>query len=98
EPNEPFLAALFVAENQQVPAEPSIREFRFDEENFKLLPEMEPETPFAAQRERRRGLQRQRNYVAVGVAAVLCVVALLFYWSAGQTGAPSTFSFLGSSQ
>lgn len=41
---EPRTAALFIAENGQLPEEPSVREFRFDEAEFKALPEIEPET------------------------------------------------------
>src|SRR3954469_7032393 len=42
--NEPFSAAFFLAQNRQLPAEPSVREFKFDEREFKLLPEVEPES------------------------------------------------------
>ena len=45
EGNEPYSAAFFLAQNRQLPAEPSVREFKFDERDFKLLPEVEPEAP-----------------------------------------------------
>src|SRR3954451_2590788 len=43
EANEPNSAAFFLTQNQQMPAEPSVREFKFDEREFKLLPEVDPE-------------------------------------------------------
>ncbi|MGH9584690.1 MAG: hypothetical protein ACRD4O_17350 [Bryobacteraceae bacterium] len=36
-------AAFFVAANRELPDQPSVREFRFEEEAFKSLPEVQPE-------------------------------------------------------
>src|SRR4051794_10517470 len=51
---EPNSAAFFLAQNRQIPAEPSVREFKFDEREFRLLPEVEPETPRPRVTESRR--------------------------------------------
>ncbi len=54
EAGEPNSAAFFIAQNRQIPAEPSVREFKFDEREFRMLPEVEPETPRPRQPEPRR--------------------------------------------
>ena len=41
--NEPFTASFFVASNGPLPSEMSVREFRFDEAEFRALPELESE-------------------------------------------------------
>ena len=43
EAHKPHRAAFFLAENGELPKEPSVREFRFDEAEFRALPEVDAE-------------------------------------------------------
>ena len=38
-------AAFFIAAHGQLPVEPSVREFKWEESDFRALPEIDPETP-----------------------------------------------------
>jgi hypothetical protein len=76
EGREPRRAAFFLATNGEVPDVPSIREFRFDEEEFRSLPEVEPEqTP-----EPEHVPARQIRQWAILFAASLLICAALV-WS-----------------
>lgn len=77
EGNEPHSAAFFLAQNRQLPAEPSVREFKFDEREFKLLPEVEPEPSRPRLPELHRP-KRKRSisgfWIAGGALIALCLL------------------------
>ncbi len=77
---EPYAAAFFISAEGQLPPEPSVREFRFDEAEFKSLPELdlEPPDPRPTKQLQRRGGFGTR--VALGGIA-LGIVALLWYFN-----------------
>jgi len=83
---EPNSAAFFLAQNRQIPAEPSVREFKFDEREFRLLPEVEPETPRPRVTESRRP-QPTRTVSPAWIGLGGFVAASLFYvlWQGAQT-------------
>src|SRR3954464_6129028 len=77
EANEPFSAAFFLAQNRQLPAEPSVREFKFDEREFKLLPEVEPESLRPRPREPQRPKPKRKvSPVWIGVGGLVAVSLL----------------------
>jgi hypothetical protein len=86
EGNEPNSAAFFIAQNRQIPAEPTVREFKFDEREFRLLPEVEPETP----RPRVSGSQRPKpkpgiSPAWVGIGGLLAASLLYALWQGAET-------------
>jgi len=86
EANEPNSAAFFLGQNRQLPAEPSVREFKFDEREFRLLPEEEPETPRPRPPESRRPKPTRAVSPAwIGIGGF--VAASLFYvlWQGAET-------------
>jgi hypothetical protein len=90
EGNEPRSAAFFVGQDRQLPAEPSVREFKFDEQDFKLLPEVEPEP--ARQRTPdplRPKPNPSRLPVWIGAGGLAGVLLLYFVWQgSGAKGIP----------
>jgi hypothetical protein len=77
---DPFSAAFFVADGGQLPADPSVQEFRFDGTELRGLPEIEPEPPVKTAV--RPPVQRKkRNYAPwlIGASAALLVTILFFY-------------------
>jgi hypothetical protein len=87
EGREPNRAAFFVAASRELPDEPSVREFRFDEEEFKSLPEIQPpeDEDVAADQERP---VRWRPWWAALFAFVLLGCAVLV-WALFGAGAGS---------
>jgi hypothetical protein len=80
----PNQAAFFVAAHGQLPVEPSVREFKWDESDFRALPEIDPEPATAATLAAEASKSRPRRWRA-GVIAAICLIA----------GAASAFFFLG---
>ncbi|MFL6447810.1 MAG: hypothetical protein ACJ746_09000 [Bryobacteraceae bacterium] len=84
EGNEPHSAAFFLAQDRQLPAEPSVREFKFDEREFKLLPEVEPESsrPRRAEPETRKP---KTHFSPLWIAGGgLLLISLLYFSSQGS--------------
>ncbi len=79
----PHTAAFFVANNGQVSQEPSVREFEFDEGEFKALPEISAETPEDQPPRSRTEAEKKKLRVWAKVAALvliaICACALM--WS-----------------
>ncbi len=79
EGNEPHSAAFFLAQNRQLPAEPSVREFKFDERDFKSLPEVEPEPVRPRLPQPRPPKPEKKNLSPVWIGAGGLVAASLLY-------------------
>ncbi|MFL6416080.1 MAG: hypothetical protein ACJ74Y_10490 [Bryobacteraceae bacterium] len=91
EGSEPHSAAFFVGQNRQLPADPSVREFRFDEREFKLLPEveLEPVVPRPVQKQRpipKRNVQRA--WMAVAALIVVALISVILQGSRTGRGIP----------
>ena len=92
---KPHAAAFFIANNGQLPEEPSVREFDFDENEFKALPEVAAET-----QQEERAVPRARIdsaklwvYAKIGALVLIAVGACALMWSfARQANAPRWFS------
>ncbi len=85
----PHTAALFLTTaNGQLPGEPSVRSFRFNESEFRALPEVQPGSGPAKARETPApgaGQGSARNYATVAALVAIAVVACILMWSfAGQ--------------
>lgn len=77
----PHSAAFFVATDGQLPDEPAVREFRFNESEFRTLPEVQPETP-APTRERDKTQRSRIRFYSLIVALLLIGLAgCLLMWS-----------------
>lgn len=89
----PHTAAFFVAANGQLPQEPSVREFQFDENEFKSLPEV-PADDGEDRRARlklpfRFNKETVRVYWKVAVLVLLAIGACALMWSfAHQASGP----------
>ncbi|MBV9679589.1 MAG: Mov34/MPN/PAD-1 family protein [Acidobacteriaceae bacterium] len=85
---EPYTAGFFISADGQLPPESSVREFRFDESEFKSLPELdlEPQDQRPTQKLKSRG---GPGTVAALVAIALGVVALLWYLNQSVISLPS---------
>lgn len=89
----PHTAAFFVAANGQLPQEPSVREFQFDENEFKSLPEV-PAEDAEGRRSRVRlpfkfNKEIVRVYWKVAVLVLLAIGACALMWSfAHQSSGP----------
>ncbi len=77
ESRTPHFATFFIAAGGELPEEPSTREFRLDEEEFKALPEIRPAVP-AARRPPTREASRIPVYGILAIA-VIAIIAL-FSW------------------
>lgn len=88
---EPYTAGFFISVDGQLPPEPSVREFRFDESEFKSLPELdlEPQDQRPTQKLKSRG---GPGTIAALVAIALGVVALLWYLNQSVVSLPSFLS------
>jgi hypothetical protein len=84
---EPNSAAFFLGQNRQIPAEPSVREFKFDEREFRLLPEVEPETPRPRLPERRPPPKPTRTVSPawIGLGGVVAASLLYVLWQGAAT-------------
>src|SRR5581483_10382816 len=74
---DPRAAAFFVAQNGQLGEEPAVREFRFNEEEFRALPEVQPEAAAESATPR----QKLRLYAIVAALVLVGVCACLLMWS-----------------
>ena len=75
----PHAAAFFVAANGQLPDETAVREFRFNESEFRALPEVEPEAISKQSATQRR--QKLRTYGMVAALLLIGVAACVLMWS-----------------
>jgi proteasome lid subunit RPN8/RPN11 len=85
---EPHTGAFFISANGQLPPESSIREFRFDEAEFRSLPEVDLDS------QDRRATKKLRSRGSPGTIAALAaiaagVIALLLYLN--QSVIPSSW-------
>ena len=85
---EPYTAAFFVSADNQLPPESSVREFRFDESEFKSLPELDGEP------QDQRPTKKLKSRGGLGTVAALAVialgiVALLWYFNQSVIPIPS---------
>lgn len=97
---EPNRAAFFVAANRELPDQPSVREFRFSEEAFQTLPEVQAEESLepAEAEPARPGAAAWRPWWAVLFALVLFACAAIVWGVYGQIGAgkgPANLSISG---
>ena len=82
EGRSPHTAAFFLSANGQLPNEPSVREFRFDEAEFRSLPEVPGDAPLAQEPAAARPPRSKMRTVAVLAALLLIgVVACALMWS-----------------
>lgn len=83
--HEPRTAAFFLAINGQIPNEPFVREFRFDEREFMALPEIDPTAiaePAIEQHKARatRVRARRRHWgLIAAIAGVLTLIGVLLW-------------------
>jgi hypothetical protein len=91
----PHTAAFFVASNGQLPQEPSVREFEFNEDEFKALPEIPVETPAdqpPSVRETKFDKGKLRVWMTVTALVLIAVGACVLMWSfARQASLPQWF-------
>jgi hypothetical protein len=84
--DEPHSAAFFIAQNGQLPAEPSVREFKFDEHEFSMLPEVEPETVRPRIPEPRRPEPRRKiPPVWIGIGGLVAASLVYVVWQGAET-------------
>jgi len=76
----PHTAAFFIAANGQLPDEPSVREFDFDERAFKALPEVPQETAEAAHPVRNQPA-RLGIYARIAALVLIAIGACALMWS-----------------
>lgn len=88
----PHTATFFLASNGHLPGEASVRNFRFDEREFRALPEVQPEAgpPLATKdAEDPKPRSGAKVYGTVAALLVIAVVACFFMWSfSRQTPVP----------
>ncbi|MBV8550713.1 MAG: hypothetical protein JOY54_05385 [Acidobacteriaceae bacterium] len=75
----PHLSTFFVAMDGQLPPQPAVAEFRFDEAAFKALPEVPAEEPVAPTRPLRRQTPASRRSL-VWLLGLAILVAASFIW------------------
>lgn len=83
EAREPYKAAFFIAERGELPNEPAVREFRFNEAEFKALPEIEAEDIGVAV-EPEAGPRAGSNWYVWGAAIAAMVIVLALWLGAGR--------------
>ncbi len=94
EARAPHFATFFIAAGGQLPDEPSTREFRLDEGEFKALPEIRP----AAALPPRTPAREASKIPLYGILAVaLIVIIFLFFWILPR-GIPGLWSGRSSNQ
>ncbi len=92
----PHAAAFFLASNGQLTDEPAVREFRFNEEEFRGLPEVQPDAPVEDENLEVPRRHNARLYGIVGVLLLIGLGACLLMWSfTKQAALPA---WLGSSR
>lgn len=77
---EPYSAALFVASDGQLPDEPAVREFRFNEGEFKTLPEIQPDESEPAQDAPTASEAGNRWLKPIVIPLAIAIVLLSFLW------------------
>ena len=93
----PRTAAFFVAENGELPNDASVREFRFNEADFRALPEVEAEAATGLAERSEPSERSPRNwYIGAALAGLLVVVSAL--WLAAGSGAMPDWFATGSRQ
>jgi hypothetical protein len=91
----PHTAAFFIAEKGQLPEHPSVREFEFDENAFKALPEVPPELSAkqVVEKQREPPLRRIGLYARMAALIAIAVGACALMWNfAHQPSLPGWFS------
>jgi hypothetical protein len=88
------MAAFFIAASGQLPDEPSLREFEFDESAFKALPEVPPETMDAALPVE-SGTSKLGLYARIAALVLIAIAACALMWSFARQ--PFSPHWLGSS-
>lgn len=94
EAQPPHTAAFFVAEEGQLPEQPSVREFEFDENAFKALPEVPAELPEPTPVEdiRPRDTRKLGLYARVAALILIAIGACALMWTfAHQPNRPPWF-------
>jgi hypothetical protein len=95
---KPHTAAFFVAANGQLPQEPSVREFEFEENEFKALPEVPVDNRDETDKKapwRMHAIPagKLRPYATIGALLAIAAVACALMWSfARQATIPRWFS------
>lgn len=90
----PHPAAFFVAQNGELPADSSVREFRFSEAEFKALPEVEADPAALPPPGETRAHTPFKWYVGAGVAAAF-LLAIAIWFGVLKAGVPE---WLGASR
>jgi hypothetical protein len=96
----PHTGAFFIAANGQLPQEPSVREFAFDENEFKALPEVPAEATEEESAARPPSTQVPRiekaklqAYAKIAALVLIAIAACVLMWSfARQATLPHWFS------
>jgi hypothetical protein len=88
---EPHTAAFFISADGQLPPESSVRDFRFDESEFRSLPELDLEA------QDQRPTQKLKSRGGLGTVAALAAIALgvfalLWYFNQSVIPLPSLMS------
>jgi hypothetical protein len=96
ETKAPRPAAFFVAPNGELPADSSVREFRFNEAEFKALPEVEADPASLAEGGEAGAPVPRSWYIGVGAAAAL-ILAITIWFGVLKAGVPG-WSGSGSKQ
>jgi len=90
EGREPHMAGFFLATaSGQLPGEPSVRNFRFDEGEFRALPEVQPGATAPLSQEappRVKVRSKARVYATVATLLAIAVVACLLMWTFSNEG------------
>jgi hypothetical protein len=82
---EPYTAAVFVSTDSQLPPESSVREFRFDESEFRSLPELDLEA------QEQKPTQKLKSRGGPGTVTALALIALGIFallWYLNQSVIP----------
>jgi hypothetical protein len=74
---EPHTAAFFIASNAQLPDEPSVKEFRFDEKSFKALPEIQEDATASERAGRPRNAAR---FAFAGIPLLILLIGATVFW------------------
>lgn len=95
EGSEPHAAAFFLATNGQLSENPAVREFRFNEGDFRALPEVQAETLPQEQGPESPRPHNIRLYAVIAALVLIGFAACLLMWSFSKE--PSLPTWLGSS-
>lgn len=84
----PRTAAFFVAENGELPKDASVREFQFNEADFKALPEVEADTATPLAEPAGRAASSLQNWYVWAAAAALLIMVSALWLAAGRGAMP----------